>query len=192
MKKVYTIGRDLQNDIVLNDQSDVISRLHATIRFDGTKMFLIDQSQNGTYVNGMRMSSNEEVPISRKDTVSFANVANLDWSLLPDPGKAKTKKTLLFAAIILAIALILWVVFSFVKPDKQQTTIQPTTNEEVISPSIDEGKDDGSQAVEDTAPVSKPTSPKVGRKNEAPSKVETEEPEPEPQPEPEPEPQPVY
>ena len=192
MKKVYTIGRDLQNDIVLNDQSDVISRLHATIRFDGTKMFLIDQSQNGTYVNGMRMSSNEEVPISRKDTVSFANVANLDWSLLPDPGKAKTKKTLLFAAIILAIALFLWVVFSFVKPDKQQTTIQPTTNEEVISPSIDEGKDDGSQAVEDTAPVSKPTSPKVGRKNEAPSKVETEEPEPEPQPEPEPEPQPVY
>ena len=59
MKKVYTIGRDPQSDIVINDNTDVVSRLHATIRIEGSKMFLIDQSQNGTYVNGMRMSVNE-------------------------------------------------------------------------------------------------------------------------------------
>ena len=108
MKKVYNIGRDQQSDIVINDTSDVVSRLHATIRFNGKKMYLIDLSQNGTYINGMRMSMNEEVPVTRKDKVSFANVAELDWALVPKPG-IDTKKILsiaiIAAALIAAIAL---------------------------------------------------------------------------------------
>lgn len=122
MKKLYTIGRDLQNDIVLEDPTDVISRLHATIRFDGSKMYLIDQSQNGTYVNGMRMSANEEVPVSRKDTVSFANVTNLDWNLLPDPSKARMKKIWFVLCFILSLLLLLWVFLHFTRKQEPVST----------------------------------------------------------------------
>lgn len=108
MKKVYTIGRDPQSDIVINDSTDVVSRLHATIRIDGSKTFLIDQSQNGTYVNGMRMSANEEIPVTRKDTISFANIAELDWSLLPDPKKDQMKTV---AIVIASLAIIAAIVF---------------------------------------------------------------------------------
>ena len=84
MKKIYTIGRDEGCDIVIPDSTDVISRLHATIRVeDNDKIFITDQSRNGTYVNGMKMSSNVEIPVSRKDVVSFAHIYNLDWSLHP-------------------------------------------------------------------------------------------------------------
>ena len=67
MKKIYTIGRDEGCDIVIPDNTDVISRLHATIRIEaGDKIFLTDQSRNGTYINGMKMTSNVEIPVSRK------------------------------------------------------------------------------------------------------------------------------
>ena len=110
MKKIYTIGRDPQNDIVINDPTNVVSRSHATIKIDGSKISIIDQSQNGTYVNGMRMSSNQEFPVTRKDSISFANVAELDWSLIPDPRKAYVKVfsmavlgTVVLAGIISAV-----------------------------------------------------------------------------------------
>lgn len=110
MKRVYTIGRDPQNDIVINDRTNVVSRSHATIKIDGSKISIIDQSQNGTYVNGMRMASNQEFPVTRKDTISFANVAELDWSLIPDPRKAYVKVfslavlgTIVLAGIISAV-----------------------------------------------------------------------------------------
>ena len=61
MKKIYTIGRDGGCDIVIPDNTDVISRLHATIRVESNdKIYLTDQSRNGTYINGMKMSSNVE------------------------------------------------------------------------------------------------------------------------------------
>ena len=64
MKKIYTIGREEGCDIVIPDNSDVISRLHATIRIESEdKIFITDQSRNGTYVNGMKISSNVEVPV---------------------------------------------------------------------------------------------------------------------------------
>lgn len=84
MKKIYTIGREESCDIVIPDQTDVVSRLHATLRIDSKgKYFLNDQSRNGTYINGMKMASNVEVPVSRKDVVSFAHIYNLDWTQIP-------------------------------------------------------------------------------------------------------------
>lgn len=127
MKKIYTIGRDLQNDIVIEDDSDVISRLHATIRFDGSKMFIIDQSQNGTYVNGMRMASNEEVPVTRKDTISFANVANLDWNRLPEPGKTKMKIFWIALSSILVLLLIGWGALNITRSNQQSNSEKPNT-----------------------------------------------------------------
>ena len=103
MKKIYTIGRDEGCDIVIPDSTDVISRLHATIRVESNdKIFLIDQSRNGTYVNGMKMSSNVEIPVSRKDVVSFAHIYNLDWSLVP-----KHKSNTIITVLIILASLIL-------------------------------------------------------------------------------------
>lgn len=103
MKKIYTIGRDEGCDIVIPDATDIISRLHATIRIEPNgKIYLTDQSRNGTYINGMKMSSNVETPVSRKDVVSLAHIYELDWSLVP---KQKNKTKILFVTVLLVAFL---------------------------------------------------------------------------------------
>lgn len=152
MKKVYTIGRDPQSDIVINDNTDVVSRLHATIRIEGSKMFLIDQSQNGTYVNGMRMSANEEIPVSREDTISFANVAELDWTLLPDPKKAQMRTIGIVLAALIAIAAIVFGVL-YLLDDKGKTT-KEERDTTITTDSITVSNDEEENTVEsDTIPV---------------------------------------
>ena len=84
--KVYSIGRDTECDIVINDSSDVISRRHAVISVaNNGKLTITDTSFNGTYVNGIRISPNVPVPVTRKDSVTFAHVAKLDWKLITKP-----------------------------------------------------------------------------------------------------------
>ena len=79
--KIYSIGRDINCNIVIDDNTDVISRRHATLNVSSSgKMTIVDQSHNGTYVNGIRIASNVPVPVTRKDNVSFAHVARLDWN----------------------------------------------------------------------------------------------------------------
>lgn len=86
--KTYSIGRDPGCDIVINDTTDVISRRHAILNINPSgKMTIVDQSTNGTYINGIRISPNAPVPVTRKDTVSFAHVSKLDWRLIPSNNK---------------------------------------------------------------------------------------------------------
>ena len=122
-KKIYTIGRGEGCDIVIPDNTDVISRLHATIRVESNdKIFLTDQSRNGTYVNGMKMSSNVEIPVSRKDVVSFAHIYNLDWSLVP---KQKSYVKIVGVILFLAILVVGAVFFFFgVKSEKSVEPIE--------------------------------------------------------------------
>ena len=158
MKKVYTIGRDPQSDIVINDNTDVVSRLHATIRIEGSKMFLIDQSQNGTYVNGMRMSANEEIPVSREDTISFANVAELDWTLLPDPKKAQMRTIGIVVAALITIAAIVFGVLYFMDDKDKTTKEEPNTT--IATDSTNVSNDEEENTVEsDTIPVETVTTP---------------------------------
>lgn len=99
--KVYSIGREVGCDIVINDSTDVISRRHAILNVTSSgKMTIVDQSHNGTYVNGIRISQNVPVPVTRKDNVSFAHVARLDWNMVP-----KSTNPMMYA-IIAVIALI--------------------------------------------------------------------------------------
>ena len=194
MKKVYTIGRDPQSDIVINDNTDVVSRLHATIRIEGSKMFLIDQSQNGTYVNGMRMSVNEEIPVSREDTISFANVAELDWTLLPDPKKAQMRTIGIVVAALIAIAAIVFGVLYFMDNKDKTTKEEPNTT--ITTDSTTVSNDEEENTVEsDTIPVETVTTPKEPtpstpsggkkkgsnkeKKEEQPKEEKTETPKPE-------------
>lgn len=105
MNKAYTIGRDTQCDIVINDQTDVISRVHAVLRIRGRKkMTITDQSCNGTYINGIRIASNVEVPITRKDVISFAHIRELDWSELPGTSGGGSKYVLISALSFFILA----------------------------------------------------------------------------------------
>ena len=106
--KTYSIGRDLNCDIVINDSTDVISRRHALLNVTPSgKMTIIDQSINGTYVNGIRISQNVPVPVTRKDIVSLAHVAKLDWNQIP---KSNQWIKYVIGAVI-AVAVILGVIF---------------------------------------------------------------------------------
>lgn len=100
--KVYSIGRETDCNIVINDTSDVISRRHATLNVESNgKMTIVDTSRNGTYVNGIRINSNVPFPVTRKDNVSFAHVARLDWNLVP------VQKSSMHYAIIAIVAILL-------------------------------------------------------------------------------------
>lgn len=101
--KVYSIGREGGCDIVINDPSDVISRRHAVLNVSPSgKMTIVDQSTNGTYVNGMRINSGVPYPVTRKDSISFAHVARLNWDLIPS-----SNQTLKYAAIVVISLLLI-------------------------------------------------------------------------------------
>ena len=102
--KALSIGRDLACDFVINDSTDIISRRHAILNISSSgKLTLVDQSRNGTYVNGIRISPNVPVPVSRKDIVSFAHVAKLDWNAVP--ASNSTMRYMIMGAIGVLIAV---------------------------------------------------------------------------------------
>lgn len=102
--KAYSIGREAGCDITINDSTDVISRRHAILNVAPSgKMTIVDQSSNGTYVNGIRISPNVPVPVTRKDNVSFAHVARLDWNLIPK--QVSVMQYVIIGAIALAVII---------------------------------------------------------------------------------------
>ena len=122
MNKVYTIGRDPSCDIVIADSTDVVSRVHASLKVKGTgKYLLVDQGRNGTYINGIKMSPNEEIPVTRKDVISFAHVADLDWNQIP---KEKSKGMLWGILTAMAIVIIGIVLFFLLKPVPEPLTVE--------------------------------------------------------------------
>lgn len=108
-KTIYTIGRDESCDICLSDPSNFISRNHAILKIcKNGKYAIIDQSLNGTYVNGVKITPGKEVPVTRKDSINFANAAYLNWSLIPKMNKpVKIAMTSIAGAAIAAGALII-------------------------------------------------------------------------------------
>ena len=100
--KVYSIGREEGCDIVINDNSDATSRRHATLTvMPSGKMTITDQSRNGTYVNGIKISPNVAVPVTRKDNISFAHVYRLDWNQIPKP--VSMMQYVIYGLIVLAV-----------------------------------------------------------------------------------------
>lgn len=171
MKKIYTIGRDEGCDIVIPDSTDVISRLHATIRVESNdKIFLIDQSRNGTYVNGMKMSSNVEIPISRKDVISFAHIYNLDWSLVPKHKGNTLKTALIILSSLVIMTGIAYAVISYL--NKNEVVDTPTEIQDSQLPPIqDEVMKPDTVVVRDTVVVAK-EKPKVKEVKQDTVKVE--------------------
>lgn len=168
--KVYTIGRDPSCDIVIVDNTDVVSRVHASLKVKGGgKFILVDQGRNGTYVNGIRMSQNEEIPVTRKDVISFAHIADLDWNQVP---KEKSKG-LLWGTIGLAVILILGIIGYFIfKP--QPKVEEPQVNEETPLEALPDTnvKND---TIRDTVFIKEPPKEQPKKRDK---KTKTEEPQP--------------
>jgi hypothetical protein len=100
--KQYTIGRGDECRIRLQDQTQRVSRRHATLKVNSRgKMFIADHSSNGTFVNGVKIASNVDYPVKRGDTVSFANAAELNWALVP---KRRSRLLILLIAVVLVAA----------------------------------------------------------------------------------------
>lgn len=107
--KTYSIGRGQDCDIIIADNSDVVSRHHAILTIYPTgKMCITDQSTNGTYVNGIMISPNVAVPVTRKDSISFAHVSKLDWRSVP-------KTTPVWFWAIIAVAATAIIAFGTIK-----------------------------------------------------------------------------
>lgn len=133
-----TIGRDESCNILVQDPSNLVSRHHATLMISKTgKMTITDSSTNGTYINGIKISSNVPVPVTRKDVVSFAHVSELNWQQVP---KGETTKIALTAALSLVIlacaALLIKALIQQPKDNpshKDSTTLTTDTTQQTIT-----------------------------------------------------------
>lgn len=115
--KSYSIGREESCNIIISDPSRVVSRNHATLNVDGMKMTIMDHSSNGTFINGIKISSNTPVPVTRKDVISFANVADLDWNRIPNPAK---KIAAICIAGVIGLAMIIAATYYVVQIKEQK------------------------------------------------------------------------
>lgn len=86
-----SIGRAPENDIILPDEEKVISRYHATIRYEnGSYLLRDDGSSNGTYVNGQllekasprMLQDGDRVTIGDYELVFYAPASVADESTL--------------------------------------------------------------------------------------------------------------
>ena len=131
MKRV-TIGRGIDCDVVIPDDTDKVSRHHLVISFNFFgKMTLSDTSSNGTYLNGNRMLKGASVPVTRKDEIRLGEEWSFDWSLVKDP-YANMRKWALGALIVVLLVLMGFSGWSIYKNfTKEEPVVEiPTTKED--------------------------------------------------------------
>ena len=84
-KLPFIIGRNEKSDLYINNPS--VSKRHALIQFDieenenlinkDQNMILIDNSLNGTYVNGTKIVNGKKILLETGDKISFGNDKNV-------------------------------------------------------------------------------------------------------------------
>ena len=85
-RSAASIGRSDENDVVI--KGTLISRLHARIELSRSKIMLIDQSTNGTFVV---MKDGEEAFV-RRDSVQLKGEGLIGFGRVPEAGSAQTIK----------------------------------------------------------------------------------------------------
>lgn len=104
----YSIGRSSQNDIIINDRTNNVSRFHADLFVNPDGSYTIsDHSTHGTTVNGQRMH-NSSRQVRYGDNIVFADTAQFDWSrvpsvVVPPTGQQKPMAPHAVAALVLGI-----------------------------------------------------------------------------------------
>ena len=170
--KTITIGRGDGANIIIDDE--MISRRHAILKvYTFGKMELVDMGKNGTFVNGIKLRPNVPFPVSRKDTVSFAEVSTLDWSMVPD--NSKYLKIAIAAIALLLLCLLVFALTGSCEGKKQPAApinIPEYNNQEAApadgaakekAPAAKEEANSGSTAEE--GPATKDEAAKDGNKD---------------------------
>ncbi len=84
--KTYKIGRNPDNDIVISDDTLIVSRYHATLNVNSNgTITILDNSTNGTFINDSKVQKGVETYLSKGDEVRFGKVCRLDWSKIDIP-----------------------------------------------------------------------------------------------------------
>lgn len=139
--KALSIGREQGCDIVINDRTDVISRRHAILNISSSgKITIVDQSRNGTYVNGIRISQNVPVPVTRKDIISFAHVAKLDWNAVPK--SSSTMRYIIMGVVVVLIVACGLFTYQYMKPGDTESNKVEITVADTIANKKEEVKKD--------------------------------------------------
>lgn len=131
MKRII-IGRGVDCDVVIPDETDNVSRHHAVITFSFLgKMRISDTSSNGTFINGNRMLKGTSMPVTRKDEIRFGEGWILDWNMIQLPN-VTVRKAIPYVAVVLLLAVIGvggWVFYSkSQKEEKTELLIQESAN----------------------------------------------------------------
>lgn len=73
VKGIYGVGKNQRNRYTLS--GDSVSRYHATFKeMKNGKWFIQDHSKNGTFLNGNRIPSNQDVPLKASDSIVCGTV----------------------------------------------------------------------------------------------------------------------
>lgn len=84
--KTIKIGRNPDNDIVINDKTRTVSGYHAILKVcDNGTLTICDNSTNGTYINGSKAVKDVDVSVRRGDEIRLGPHTELDWSKINIP-----------------------------------------------------------------------------------------------------------
>ena len=130
--KILTIGRGENCHIVYDNP--LVSRQHAILIIHPSgKMEIKDQSTNGTSINGAPIRKEKPYKVTRKDVVTFAGVAQLDWKQVPDPLKPYK-----IAGLCCLAVLVVWGAVSLIpRPapdDESHQVVTVSTEQPVVDP----------------------------------------------------------
>lgn len=131
MKRI-TVGRGNDCDIVIDDNTDKVSRHHLVISVDFMgRMTVSDTSSNGTFLNGNKMLKGTSMPVTRKDTIRLGDVWEFDWNTVRDP-YARMRKFAAAAAAMLFLLCAGITVWSLINDsfDKENASEIPVAAEE--------------------------------------------------------------
>ncbi len=173
-KESYSIGTALDNQVIISDTGQHVSRHHATLKLktDG-KYYIYDQSTNGTFVNDMKIKPKVDFPVSISDKITLASYCQLDWNKIPNVSVPKaspyvapksankgndnysnsTKNEngfwsyLLYAAVFIGVAY-----FSYYKTFKEDAVQSATKEVPIVQPTIQPTIQSASP-VESTTPI---------------------------------------
>ena len=164
--KTITIGRGDGCNIYIDDES--MSRRHAIIKIPTFgEMEIVDMSKNGTSVNGIRLRPNVPFPVSRKDVVTFADVAQLDWAKVPDPLKYYKLGALIVGGLIVLLLAIFLVKNLFSDSTPEQQPVKPAI-EQVQKPVAPEQPSQlGQEAPSETTTEGETTAPPSSESQES-------------------------
>ena len=159
--KEITVGRGNDCDIIVDDDSDIVSRRHALIRFSFTgNMEICDVSQNGTYVNGERLEKDVYHAIQRDDSVSLAKIWDLDLKSIKNPYHI----TYIIMGILTFVTALVVALVLTLPHNKPTDNLQQGTNSSATMDSLSTKTE---SVAEDTPPDIQNHSKKYNAKNES-------------------------